>query len=108
MPYAQTGSQFNKNCLLTIGNLMVKIDQLKIESKFVKLVSGLCSHRDYEMRAYAWSILTKLSTTLIGAEQMIHGTCSDSDRMSRFKNEIHFLFPLQNCAICRAVSMHAV
>lgn len=26
------------------------------------------------MRAYAWSILTKLSTTLIGAEQMIHGT----------------------------------
>lgn len=73
-PYAQTGTQFNKNCLLTIGNLMIKIDQLKVESKYVKLLSGLCSHRDYEVRAYAWSILTKLSTTLIGAEQMIHGT----------------------------------
>lgn len=73
-PYAQTGSQFNKNCLLTIGNLMIKIEQLKIESKYMKLLSGLCSHRDYEVRAYAWSILTKLSTTLNGAEQMINGT----------------------------------
>lgn len=73
-PYAQTGSHFNKNCLLTIGNLMIKIDQLKIDSKHVKLLSSLCSHRDYEVRAYAWTILTKLSTTLHGTEQMIHGT----------------------------------
>lgn len=89
-PYAQTGSQFNKNCLLTIGNLMIKIDQLKIESKYVKLLSGLCSHRDYEVRAYAWSILTKLSTTLIGAEQMIHGTYTLAWTNDRIRNLIKF------------------
>lgn len=73
-PYAQTGSHFHKNCLLTIVQLTLKIEQLKIESKHLKLLSGLCGHRDYEVRTYAWSILVKLTATLIGAEQMIHGT----------------------------------
>lgn len=93
-PYAQTGSQFNKNCLLTIGNLMIKIEQLKVESKYMKLLSNLCGHRDYEVRAYAWSILTKLSTTLNGAEQMINGTkncVGQNERVQRL-NSFFFLF----------------
>lgn len=78
--FAQAGSNFNKNCLLTIGNLMIKIDELKIEKKYIKFLSSLCGHRDFEIRAYAWSILTKLSTTLSGAELLIKGIFHISNR----------------------------
>lgn len=71
--FVQAGSNFNKNCLLIAGNLMIKTDEIKVSSKYVKFLSSLCGHRDFEIRAISWSILTKISTTLSGAEQLING-----------------------------------
>lgn len=71
--FTQIGSNFNKNCLLAIGNLMLNIDDLKLEQKHISLLSNLCGHCDFEIRAYSWSILLKISTSLRGAESLVRG-----------------------------------
>lgn len=75
---AQAGSNFNKNCLMTVGNLLAteSVEEVKINSKYVKLLSGLCGHADVQIRATSWSILSQLSRTLCGATQLIKGTSS--------------------------------
>lgn len=65
--FSQAGSNFNKNCLYSIGNLMKQIKDLKIEEKHVKLLSGLCGHSDLEIRAVSWSILSKMAEKIGGA-----------------------------------------
>lgn len=71
---AQAGSNFNKNCLFTIGNLLANIERAgrpRIAGKYIRLLSGLCGHVDVELRAAAWSILRFLSTTIDGAAKLI-------------------------------------
>lgn len=70
---SMAGSNFHKNCLLTIGNLMIKIDEIQIDKKYINLLSSLCGHSDLEIRAYSWNILLKVSTTLAGAQYLIKG-----------------------------------
>lgn len=65
--FSQAGANFNKNCLYSIGNLMKKMKEFKIEEKYIKLLSGLCGHSDLEIRAVSWSILSKLSEKIGGA-----------------------------------------
>lgn len=50
--------------------------QLRLDKKHVKLLSSLCGHNDFEIRAYSWSILTKLSATIRGAESVVKGKIS--------------------------------
>lgn len=71
--FTQIGSNFNKNCLLAIGNLMVNVDELMLDQKHIGLLSSLCGHVDFEIRAYSWSILLKITTTLRGAELVVKG-----------------------------------
>lgn len=69
---AQAGSTFNKNCLFTIGNLMLTTDvPPRIPGKYIRLLSGLCGHADVELRAAAWSVLRQLSTTVEGAGKLV-------------------------------------
>lgn len=72
---AQAGSNFNKNCLMTVGNLIAaeSVEEVKINSKYVKLLSGLCGHADVQIRTSSWSVLTQLSRTLTGAAQLVKG-----------------------------------
>lgn len=65
--FSQAGAHFNKNCLYSIGNIMKKMKELKIEEKYVKLLSGLCGHSDFEIRAVSCSILSKLAEKIGGA-----------------------------------------
>lgn len=67
------GSNFSRQCLLAIGNLMCHIDELRIEKKFITFLSTLCGHSDFQIRTYSWSILLKLASTLTGAELMVQG-----------------------------------
>lgn len=71
--FYQVGSSFIKNCLLSIGNLMIGVDELKIDDKYVNLLSVLCGHTDLEIRAFSWSILLKISSKVSGAEKLIQG-----------------------------------
>ncbi|XP_037032137.1 uncharacterized protein LOC119071380 isoform X2 [Bradysia coprophila] len=69
---AQTGSNLNKNCLLVVSNLMHTSEHdIHIESKYIKFLSGLCGHKDVEIRTFSWMILTLLSKKLRGAETLI-------------------------------------
>lgn len=93
---SQAGSNFNKNCLLSIGNIMLSVDevrrwdpfsylkqyiynlnveflQLKLEKKYLRLLSSLCGHMDFEIRTFSWCILSKVAKTLRGAELLIIG-----------------------------------
>lgn len=72
---AQAGSNLNKDCLLTVANLLAAngVEEVQINSKYVKLLSGLCGHNDVHIRASSWSILTQLSRTLTGAAQLVKG-----------------------------------
>lgn len=67
------GSNFTKHCLITIGHLMCQTDELRIEKKYISFLSTLCSHLDAQIRNYSWSILLKIASTLVGAEQIIQG-----------------------------------
>lgn len=87
--FGQAGSSFNKNCLLTIGNLMLRANEMKVADKYVRLLSTLCGHRDLEIRAYSWTILTKISTTLTGAEQLVRGKLRASSFESRVLTSYH-------------------
>lgn len=71
--FTQIGSNFNKNCLLAIGNLMVNIDELSLHPSHIRLLSSLCSHSDCEIRAFSLSILLKITTTIKGAELVVKG-----------------------------------
>lgn len=71
--FKQFGSNLSKNCLLIIGNLMIKTNEIKINDKSIRILSTLCGHLDFEIRAFTWTILAKISTTLNGAEQLIKG-----------------------------------
>lgn len=73
--FYQVGSSFIKNCLLSIGNLMigVDVDELTIDEKYVNLLSVLCGHTDLEIRAFSWSILLKISSKVSGSEKLIQG-----------------------------------
>lgn len=65
--FSQAGSNFNKNCLYSIGNLMKNIKDLKIDEKYLRLLSGLCGHSDLEIRSVSWSILSKMAEKIGGA-----------------------------------------
>lgn len=65
--FSQAGSNFNKNCLFSIGNLMKNLKDLKIDEKYIKLLSGLCGHCDLEIRAVSWSILSKIAEKISGS-----------------------------------------
>lgn len=67
------GSNFSKQCLLAIGNMMCHIDELRIEKKYLTFLSTLCGHTDFQIRTYSWSILLKIASTLPGAEQLVQG-----------------------------------
>lgn len=67
------GSSFNKNCLLTIGHMMVCVDQLRIEKKCLTFLINLCGHVDFEIRTYSWSILLKIASTLSEAKNLVQG-----------------------------------
>lgn len=82
---AQSGSYFNKLCLITVQNLMTIIYEknendvddnhnkieIKLERKFIRFLSGLCGHNDYEIRTLSWCLLLKLSKTLTMANYLI-------------------------------------
>lgn len=65
--FSQAGACFNKNCLYSIRNLMKTMKELKIDEKYVKLLSGLGGHSDLEIRAVSWSILSKMAEKIGGA-----------------------------------------
>lgn len=67
------GSRINKNCLLAIGNIMISVDELHLEKRYITFLSTLCGHIDFEIRAYSWSILLKIASTLDGAESLVQG-----------------------------------
>lgn len=71
--FSQAGACLNKNCLLTANNLAHRMKEVEIEKKYLKLLSGLGGHADFEIRTCAWSILLKISTKLGGAHQLIEG-----------------------------------
>lgn len=84
--FTQIGSNFNKNCLLAIGNLMLNIDDLTLDQKYISLLSSLCGHCDFEIRAYSWSILLKISTSLKGAELLVKGKSVLINKVSNIKH----------------------
>lgn len=67
------GARITKNCLLAIGNIMICVNELLIEKRYISFISNLCGHVDFEIRSYSWSILLKLTSTLCGAENLVHG-----------------------------------
>ncbi|XP_055385782.1 protein rotatin homolog [Condylostylus longicornis] len=69
--FTQCGSHLNKNCLLIVGNLMNCCDEIMLDENHVKLLSGLCSHEDFEIRALSWGILTKISISLKGSHLIV-------------------------------------
>lgn len=105
---AQAGSNFNKNCLMTVGNLMAaasSIEEVKINSKYVKLLSGLCGHAEIQIRATSWSILTELSRTLNGAAQLVKGINSIIQHYIAVTPYHHLLFTSQSLRIYQEDSM---
>lgn len=87
------GARITKNCLLAIGNIMICVDKLLIEKRYISFISNLCGHVDFEIRSYSWSILLKLASTLCGAENLVHG------KIVTLKIYQHF--------ICRIVDVNA-
>lgn len=67
------GSNFSRQCLLAIGNMMCHVNELTIENKYITFLSTLCGHSDFQIRTYSWSILLKLASTLSGAELLVQG-----------------------------------
>lgn len=69
------GANITKNCLLAIGNIMICEDELDIDKRYITLLSAdLCSHPDFEIRTYSWSILLGIASKLAGAENLVQGT----------------------------------
>lgn len=67
-PLTQSGSDFNKNCLLCIGNLYCENE---IKPKYLKVLSSLCGHDDFEIRCLSWNFLSLVAKSIDGAEAII-------------------------------------
>lgn len=84
------GAGINKNCLLTIGNIMIRVDELHVEKRYISFISTLCGHVDFEIRSYSWSILLKLASSIHGAQNLVQGKLCrcffDHIQMICFKN----------------------
>lgn len=69
--------------------------QLKLDPKHLSLLSGICGHTDFEIRAYSWCILAKVANTIRGAEMLIKGINvfhrKETDR--KFQFTLHKSFP---------------
>lgn len=51
---------------------MCYVDELRIDKKYIKFLSSLCSHVDFHIRTLSWSILLKIAASVNGAENMAH------------------------------------
>lgn len=71
--YSYVGAHFSRNCLLAIGNMMVCVDEFRIDKKYITYLSSLCGHVDFLIRTYAWGILLKIASTLKGAKCLVQG-----------------------------------
>lgn len=71
--FSYVGSNLNKNCLLTISHVMISVEELRIEKKYIAFLTNLCGHVDFEVRTYSWSILLKVASTLTGARDLVQG-----------------------------------
>lgn len=67
------GANFNQNCLLAII-MMAGQHEFRIEKKYIRYLSTLCGHVDFQIRTYSWSILLKIAETLTGARDLVQGT----------------------------------
>ncbi|XP_031630428.1 uncharacterized protein LOC116345312 [Contarinia nasturtii] len=65
------GANFNKDCLLAIMMMMTGQHEFRIEKKYIKYLSTLCGHVDFQIRTYSWSILLKIADTLEGAKDLV-------------------------------------
>lgn len=99
--YHHVGSLFVKNCLLTIGNLMVGVNDLRIDDKFLKLLIDLCGHTDLEIRAYAWSILLKIAAYFAHAEKLLQMAIDKRLPNGLFGCSLHTLLDDEESAIVR-------
>lgn len=89
---AQTGSEFNRNCLRTMTNVMhtvslqqqpsrtAGVDFFAVRNKYVRLLSGLCGHADIEVRTLAWCVLAECVRSYTGAAQLVKGQSLPLDR----------------------------
>lgn len=71
--FSYVGSNFNKNCLLTIGHMMISVENFRIEKKYIAFLTNLCGHVDFEIRTYSWNILLKVASTITGAQDLVQG-----------------------------------
>ncbi|XP_063702013.1 protein rotatin homolog [Culicoides brevitarsis] len=67
-----SGSYIAKNCLFTIGNVMKLIQQPNLDPNLIKLLQAYCGHKDFVVRAAAWSIFAEICTSQSGAKQVIY------------------------------------
>lgn len=95
------GSMFVKNSLLTIGNLMMRVNDLRIDDKYMGLLIMLCGHADLEIRTYAWSILLKVATNFAQAQNLLQMANKQGLPNGLYGCSLHTLLDDEESAIVR-------
>lgn len=95
------GSSFVKNSLLAIGNLMMGLDELRIDDKHLRLLIVLCGHADLEIRTFSWSILLKIASNLTQTETLLQIAMKEGLPNGLFGCSLHTLLDDEESAIVR-------
>ncbi|XP_055923386.1 protein rotatin homolog [Eupeodes corollae] len=69
--FTQTGSDLQKNALLIISSLSAITPDFQLNGTYLKYLSGLGGHNDYQVRTLAWCILARIAKSEEGAEALI-------------------------------------
>lgn len=99
--FYHVGSMFVKNCLLTVGNLMLGVDELRIEDKHLELLIVLCSHTEFEIRSFSWNILLKIATNLRQTTKLLQIATKKGLPNGLYSCSLHTLLDDEESAIVR-------
>ncbi|XP_055849600.1 protein rotatin homolog [Episyrphus balteatus] len=69
--FTQTGSDLQKNALLIISSLSSITPDFQLNGTYLKYLSGLGGHNDYQVRTLAWCILARIAKNEDGVEALI-------------------------------------
>lgn len=99
--FYHVGSMFVRNCLLTIGNLMLGVDELRVDDKHLELLIVLCGHTEFEIRSYAWNILSKIAGNLRQTAKLLQIATKQGLPNGLYSCSLHTLLDDKESAIVR-------